>query len=554
MATTVQKNADKIAAEQRRAFYDRRHPAYNELLSHWLFLEAAYRGGRSWFTNNLFRYYKEGEKEFEERMKRAYRFNHTREVVELVHKYLFKAAVTRNKTDTTDTIKKFWANTTLNGLNIDQFMRTVSIANSVGGRCAVVVDNNFVAPTTVVDGKAVSKPVSVADAKAQNYRIYAYVVSAKDILDYAYDEDGDGGLLWIKLREVVRDDADPLLSSGLMADRVRLWTRTHCEVYEEVADAPFLRSGKEKVRNVVLKEKIPHSLGRVPVILADHVIGSEPYHASGLIDDIAYLDRAVTNYLSNLDAIIQDQTFSQLAIPAQSIQPGDDLYNKIIEMSTKRAFVYDGGAGSSAAPEFISPDPKQAGVILSVINKIINEIYHTIGLAGERTKQDNAVGIDNSSGVAKAYDFERVNSLLLSKAQSCERVESQIIELVAAWAGEKLPDTGDVGLITYPTTFDVMRLADDLVTAEALAKLGAPPEARREQMRLLLDKMFPQLKKDIREAIYADIKKWLSEPQLSALTPPSQFGTKPVASPSSQGSVTSTTPAKKDAAGTSKAP
>jgi hypothetical protein len=47
-----------------------------------------------------------------------------------------------------------------------------------------------------------------------------------------------------------------------------------------------------------------------------------------------------------------------------------------------------------------------------VISKIINEIYHSVGLAGERTKEDNSQGIDNSSGVAKAYDFERVNALL----------------------------------------------------------------------------------------------------------------------------------------------
>jgi hypothetical protein len=32
--------------------------------------------------------------------------------------------------------------------------------------------------------------------------------------------------------------------------------------------------------------------GEVPVILADHNIGDEPYCAPGLIDDIAYLDRA----------------------------------------------------------------------------------------------------------------------------------------------------------------------------------------------------------------------------------------------------------------------
>jgi hypothetical protein len=52
-----------------------------------------------------------------------------------------------------------------------------------------------------------------------------------------------------------------------------------------------------------------------------------------------------------------------------------------------------------------------------MVNKIIGEIYHSVGMAGERTKQDNAMGIDNSSGVAKAYDFERMNAMLATKAQ-----------------------------------------------------------------------------------------------------------------------------------------
>jgi hypothetical protein len=93
-----------------------------------------------------------------------------------------------------------------------------------------------------------------------------------------------------------------------------------------------------------------------------------------------------------------------------------------------------------------------------VINKIINEIYHTVGLAGERTKQDNAMGIDNSSGVAKAYDFERVNAAL----------------------GE-----------------------------------GRCTAGGREQMKTMIDKLFPQLAKDIKAKMLAELKDW--PPDLATL-------------------------------------
>ncbi|WP_210334664.1 hypothetical protein [Ensifer sp. ENS10] len=523
-----------------REFFDRRHPGFEESISHWRFLDAAYRGGRDWFRDNIFRYYKEGETEFEKRLQRAYRFNHTKEVVELVQKYLFKGEITRNTSDAPDVVTQFWDKATRGGASIDQLMRLVSVGNSTGGRLAIVVDNNF---QGVVETEAGSRPVSMAEAKEQNFRIYAYTVPVRDILDFAFDEDGDGELLWVKLREIVRDDKDPFYSTGDLIERVRLWTREGWELFQEVetGETTIFNGIRQPVKRVDLIDFGYHDLGFVPVYFADHTINEDPYRVTGLIDDIAYLDRAVANYLSNLDAIIQDQTFSQLAIPSQAIAQGDDMFNKVLEMGTKRIFVYDAGAGSSARPEYLSPDPKQAGVILSVINKIINEIYNTVGLAGERTKEDNAVGIDNSSGVAKAYDFERVNSLLLAKAGSCQNAENWMVKTVLAWAGEKpVKDP----LVSYPTTFDIMGLNDELVTAEALAKLNGPIEVRREQMKNTVDKIFPQLKKELRTKIMADVDKWLEGTDQLLLPTSGSFGAKPAAAPNRQGEVTKKTPAK----------
>lgn len=523
-----------------RAFYDRRHPEYNARLAHWLFLKAAYRGGREWFASNIFKYHKEGQDEFDKRVERAYRFNHTREVVDLVQKYLFKAGVHRNVDQAPEPVKEFWKKTTLTGLDIDQFMRSSSSKSSIGGRVAIVTDNNLRVEIDAETGRP--RQLSVEEAKLQKARIYSYVVEPEDVLDYSWDEEGDGGLNWIKLREWVRDDADPLYSDGCVREQIRLWTRTDWILYKEVP-VVIKRRGMPAQETIQVQEisRQAHDLGYVPVDFLDHMIGDFTYNVPGLIDDIAYLDRAVTNYLSNLDAIIQDQTFSQLAMPAAAVPPGQGEYNKLLELGTKRMFIYDAGAGT-AKPEFLSPDPKQAGVIQAVIAKIINEIYHTIGLAGERTKEDNSQGIDNSSGVAKAYDFERVNSLLMSKASGCEHAENLMVEKVCRWAGIEPPKEK---LVTYPTTFDVMRLADELVTAESLGKLMAPAEVRREQMKALVDKIFPQLKQDLKEKIQKSIEEWLTDKDPS-FAPPTAFGTS-TAAPSRQGQVTKDTPAKKPA-------
>lgn len=481
--------------ERLKRFYKRRHPDYMRLLPHWRFCAATYDGGRDWFAaGNIFRYIKEGEKEFSDRLQRAYRFNHTREAVDLVQKYIFKSAVSRNEGDASEEVKKFWRNVTRGGLDIDQFSALMAQKSSIFGRILVVVDNNK------TDGV-----LSVADAKQADVGCYAYYIAPEDVLDVGYDEHGE--MTWVVVREYDREDDDPINSAGEMEERVRVWTRTGWML--------FLIVRGEDPNNPEDYRVVPmgggaHNLNRVPAFFVDHVIGDGLYSSPALIADIAYLDRACANYLSNLDAIIQDQTFSQLAIPHQALQKEDDQYGKILEMGTKRIFVYDGEGGSK--PEFLSPDPRQVQVVITVINKIINEIYHTIGMAGERTKQDNAVGIDNSSGVAKAYDFERMNSLLTSKADSLENAENRLVELVELWNGRKAPDPAEE-LVQYPDTFDVRSLFDEFTISKSLLDVSAPDMVRQEQMKQVVDKLFPRLEKELRDKMIEQIEKeWPADP------------------------------------------
>ncbi|WP_051331775.1 hypothetical protein [Methylocaldum szegediense] len=489
-----------LTQKQLKKFISRRHPEYEAMLPQWRFMEQTYEGGRGWFDDNIFRYHKEGDKEYPDRVKRAYRFNHTREVVDLVNKYIFRPKIVRDVANAPDIVNQFWANTGRgNGLPIDTFMRYASLKSSVLGRVYVVVDNNM--PKTMA-------LISRAEEKRLGARVYAYVVSPVDVLDMGFNDHDE--FEWILLHETFRDDDDPFTSSGDLRSRYRLWTRTEWRLFEVQKN----RLGKEIVVEV---DNGINPTGVVPVLAHDHIDGIDNlYVAPSLIGDIAYLDRAVANYLSNLDAIIQDQTFSQLAMPAQGILPGDDAYNKLLEVGTKRIFIYDGENG--AKPFFLSPDPRQAELIVTVIKQIINEIYHTVGMAGERTKQDNAVGIDNSSGVAKAYDFERINALLTSKAASLARLEHGMLRLVGRWNGINVDDDDFTPekWVRYPETFDVRGLADEFDIALNLSMLNAPMGVKREQMQILVDKIFPKLKKDLREKLSVEIQNWDDAPEMPA--------------------------------------
>lgn len=498
--------------------FNRRHPTYDALKTHWQFVEQTYKGGREWFEENIFKYIKEGPQEFEARKLRAYRFNHTREVVDLVTKYVFKTEIAR-KEDAPGEIQAFWKNATRGGDGIDVLMRQVDRGVSIFGQPYIVVDSTAVTPD---DGG----PLTVAEAKRQKARVYAYVVRPQDVLDMSFDPDGE--LNWILMHEVRRDDGDFFQESHDEYGCYRLWTRTHSYLYrvrlakegeaasevkiKPIGAKPFhfkpsaATANEVKKKMVVEKlESVEHGLGVVPVVPVRERESDSMYNAPALIDDIAYLDRAVANYLSNMDAIIQDQTFSTLTIPIQSLDASDSAYDKVIEMGTKRIFGYDAEGGKG--PEYISPDPSQAQLIIEVITKIITEIYHSIGMAGERTKMDNAAGIDNSSGVAKAYDFDRMNTMLKAKADRLQTAENRIIRLVMLWNGIEFDDD----LVKYSDDFDTRGLYDEFDVANRLTLLAAPDELRRYQFAKLVDKLFPNIKADLKAAIEAELEDWPGE-------------------------------------------
>jgi len=521
MKKTSRRESRNAQTKKVVSFISRRHPEYERLSSHWEFLDATYKGGREWFTgDNIFKYLKEGDTEYKDRVKRAYRFNHTREVVDLVDKYLFKMPIERSE-DVPESVKKFWKNATLNGLDIRDFMKQVSNRTSRQGRIWVVVDTN--------KSEAVA---TLADERKAGVRTYAYIVDPINVLDMSYDESNE--LNWILIHEQVRDDEDPLNSTGLMISRYRLWERHQSTIFTVDAGMqsnPGTRAAVAEINagrtghvgtidpsgvsatglRIEINDPVPHGFGQVPVFSGDNIISDELYWSRSMIDDVAYLDRAVANYLSNLDAIIQDQTFSQLVIPAGGVSHDDSVLvqektvqEKMVELGTSRIFTYNPEAGSP--PQFISPDVKQAEVILQVINKIIAEIYHTTGLSGERTKDDNGAGIDNSSGVAKAYDFERVNSMLAAKADSLELIEAKLVRFVARWNNETIDESKR--FVSYPDNFDVRGLRDEFSIASNLSLIAAPDSVRREQMMALINKLFPQLKADLLEKMKKEIATW----------------------------------------------
>ena len=251
-------------------------------------------------------------------------------------------------------MKAFWKSSTSHNISIDDYSKRICNATAINGRVWIVVDSN----------KKDAQVLTKADERKFKAKVYSYIVLPQYALDMGYDEMGI--LNWILFQENVRDDDSPILSTGLVIPRYRLWTRTFSQLFT-------IKGNLQKDGIVTAEAPIAHELGIVPVFAADNIISDEPYSSPALIADVAYLDRAIANYLSNLDAIIQDQTFSQLAIPAQGLTSGvpedDAKIEKLVEFGTKQIFTFNGEAGTQ--PFYLSPDVKQAQIILQVVNKII---------------------------------------------------------------------------------------------------------------------------------------------------------------------------------------
>src|SRR5205085_1708720 len=100
--------------------------------------------------------------EYQERINRAYRFPHTREVVDLINKYIYKAKIKRDADTASPEIQAFWKQATINRRNIDDFMRLASERSSYLGRPWIIVDTNQTTPDA-----------SVLAAKENGARLYA---------------------------------------------------------------------------------------------------------------------------------------------------------------------------------------------------------------------------------------------------------------------------------------------------------------------------------------------------------------------------------------------
>lgn len=228
-----------------------------------------------------------------------------------------------------------------------------------------------------------------------------------------------------------------------------------------------------KLKNSKGEREGSWDLGCVPVVplYAKYHDPFNPFPASDFLS-IAQTNLAIYNMSSWLSDIFVNQTFSILVYPSNHM---DDL-----TIGTSNALGFPPEAAHD--PKFISPDAAPATILSETINRLQQECYRMASVV-------NVTGVRaQSSGVAKAWDFEQTNQILSAFADCIEAAEIRLADLFARFTGAELHY-----MVNYPNDFSIADVETELANAEVAKGLNFGDEFNIEVFKRVLTSYLPEL-------------------------------------------------------------
>jgi len=265
---------------------------------------------------------------------------------------------------------------------------------------AMMRDGLTWASTYGIEFAFVDKNPEPDPAEGEDDKPYFYWVSPLDIIDWAIDD--DGCYEWIKqfvYTEAPRTWKDPVTPLF----QYIVWGKDTIDKYQTSA------TGGDHV----LLESRPNVLGVVPVVPLYSKRDKDCAFPNGhpVVGDLAKVSNTVFNLQSWLLQILSDQTFGQLLVPSTQFDK--------IQLGTSRAVGYDPVSSSGAKPEYISPDPENARVIMESIGSLIELARQAAGIGRGRSEGSK----DKASGAAMELEAEGKKNILGDIAESAQDFE-----------------------------------------------------------------------------------------------------------------------------------
>ena len=397
---------------------------YQRNQAQWEYLLESYMGGIEYKrTGYLTRYVNETQNEYTARLTSTHLENHCKSVISTYVSFLFREEPDREfgSIEYDPALKDFLEDADMDGRSFDNFMKEVSVWNSVFGLVWImVVKPNMGAQT-------------LGEEQMMGARPYVSLLTPLAVMDWRWQREPNGRykLSYLKYAEEANDTFST----------VKEWTDTEIKTY--------IVDHKNKA---VTGETIElNGLGKIPAVMAyNH---RSPVRGLGVSDisDIADAQKFIYNLTSEVEQSVRINGHPALCKTA----------------GTEAA----AGAGAIVQMED-NLDPGLRPYILSVstdTNSIYAAIKHTAEAIDKmaNTGSIRSTEAQRMSGVAQEQEFQLLNAKLSEKADNLELAEEHVWELFCEYQG-KVWD----GKVEYPGSFNIRDTSmeiDRLVKAKSAA-------------------------------------------------------------------------------------
>ena len=423
-------------------------------------IHDAYYGTGGFAGPYLIKHGRETEDNYRNRIRMAYYMNYFAPIVNALVDPVFKKPAMRDWTGAADTIiGDFLHDVDGAGTDINNFMRRAALQAKLYGGVFIVVEN----------WSQRDQPDNMQDVLEGRKFPYAYMVTPDRVT--SCDIDKDGRIRSIRFTEVSEE------KDGTEKYRTAYYD---AETWQIELDGRIISAGK-------------HGLGMAPVVFfpaQEFRLGE--IHPVPEVYPLAQVSVALYNHCSWLTEILRNDTFPILTFPSREATD--------ITIGTNNALCYDGET-VKFQPGFIAPPNEPASMLQSQISLLIQEMYRMAGLSfATGTKQE-------TSGIARQWEFERTNQRLSALAQKCKKAEMLMINILMRWINLESTYT-----VSYPTDYGITDIATEMNTAQAVLDMGFGSEMEIEVAKKVLSVYAADITADRFDEIIDSIKAQKREP------------------------------------------
>lgn len=406
-----------------------KHKLYENNIDRWEYYYNSYFGGQDYQRSGYLRKYlaeeNDGFNEYAKRLATTPLDNHCRSVIDTYTSFIWRDTPQREfgSLANNPALELFLKDADLEGRSYDAVMREATTLANVYGHVLLMLD------------KPASEATTLAQELAEGIRPYLVIITPENIVDWEWERKSNGRyeITMLKLKEF--EDEDMAV--------YRIWERDVVSVYEVDDNAGEMK----------LLEQYPNQMGHIPATFLYGQRSHERGMGVSQIADIADVQKAIYNELSELEQVIRISNHPTLVM-TEGVDASAGAGAVIV--------IEDTDIDPSLKPYMLQPSSQSIGSILQSIETKIGMIDRMANLSSMRSTSRAT-----ASGVSLKIERELLNVKLAQIADNLEICEEQLLSHFGHFYGIEYD-----GVIDYPDNFD---MTDTYTELDFLLKASAAP-------------------------------------------------------------------------------